>query len=118
MNTIIKYFVFISIILISLTACVSKQKYLKTETDLKACTERESILNEREKNTNEQKVSLNKRIEFLKKQQQLLEDDTTALASRIRQYELKIVKYNQIISSSISDKEKQNLLLKLMNDNK
>ncbi|MCX6232292.1 MAG: hypothetical protein NTZ33_12205 [Bacteroidetes bacterium] len=91
--------VIVIIFTLTLSACVSKQKYLKSETDLKACTEREI-------NTNEQKVSLNKRIEFQKKQIRSLEEDTTAFASRIREYEQIIREYNQIISSNLSEQEK------------
>jgi hypothetical protein len=94
-----KYFIFVLLLILTSTACVSKQKYLKSEAEHKAC-------NEKELYNNEQKVSLNKRIEFQKKQIRSLEEDTTAQASRIREYEQKIKEYNQIISSNLSEQEK------------
>ena len=71
---------------------------------------------EREINLTEQKVSLNKQIEFLKKQNRLLEDDTTGLSIRVREYEKKMFEFNQMISSNLTEKEKLNLILKKKND--
>lgn len=99
MSSFKKNFVIVMIFTLTLSSCVSKQKLLKSETDLKACKEREI-------NNNEQKVSLNKRIEFQKKQIRALEEDTTALASRIRECEQRIREYNQIILSNLTEQEK------------
>ena len=104
-----KNIVFILIIMLTFTACVSKKKFVKSEADRQSCTEREISLTE-------QKNDLNKQIEFLKKQISLLEIDTTGLSVRIREYEIKMTEYNQMISSNLSEKEKLNLMLKKKND--
>ena len=109
MNKIRKNIAYALIIMLTFTACVSKKKFVQSENDRQACMQREI-------NLTEQKVSLNKQIEYLKKQSRLLEDDTTGLSSRIREYEIKMAEYNQMISSNLSEKEKLNLMLKKKND--
>ena len=105
MNKFINKIAFAFIIMLIFTACVSKKKFVKSENDRQACMEREI-------NLTEQKNGLNKQIEFLKKQNRLLADDTTGLSARIREYELKMNEFNQMISSNLSEKEKLNLMLK------
>ncbi|NVN96446.1 MAG: flagellar motor protein MotB [Bacteroidetes bacterium] len=97
------------IIMLTFTACVSKKKFVKSENDRQACMEREI-------NLNAQNIGLNKQIEFLKKQVRLLAEDTTGLSAKIREYETKMLEYNQMISSNLSEKEKLNLILKKKND--
>ncbi|MFZ4399787.1 MAG: OmpA family protein [Bacteroidales bacterium] len=97
------------LIMLVLSACVSKKKFVQSENDRQACMQREI-------NMTEQKVSLNKQIEFLKKQLRLLEIDTSGLAAKIREYEVKVAEYNQMITSNLSEKEKLNLMLKKKND--
>lgn len=104
-----KIFYVIIIFVVSLTSCVSKKKFIQSENERKQCVEREI-------NLTEQKVSLNKQIEFLKKQIINLEDDTTLLNEKIRLLENKIIEYDQMISSNLSEKEKLNLQLKKKND--
>lgn len=104
-----KKIVYALIIMLSFTACVSKKKFVKSENDRQACMEREL-------NLNAQNIGLNKQIEFQKKQLRLLADDTTGLSAKIREYEIKMLEYNQMISSNLSEKEKLNLILKKKND--
>lgn len=104
-----KKIVYTLIIMLSFTACVSKKKFVKSENDRQACMEREL-------NLNAQNIGLNKQIEFQKKQLRLLADDTTGLSAKIREYEIKMLEYNQMISSNLSEKEKLNLILKKKND--
>jgi len=111
-NIMIKFrkkIAFVLIITMAFTACVSKKKFVKSENDRQACMEREI-------NLNEQRVGLSKQIEYLKKQNRLLEEDTTGLSARIREHEIKIAEFNQMISSNLSEKEKLNLMLKKKND--
>jgi chemotaxis protein MotB len=104
-----KKIIYALIIMLSFTACVSKKKFVKSENDRQACMEREL-------NLNAQNIGLNKQIEFQKKQLRLLADDTTGLSAKIREYEIKMLEYNQMISSNLSEKEKLNLILKKKND--
>jgi len=97
------------IVIMSMTSCVSKKKFVKSENERLSCMEREI-------NITEQKVALNKQIEFLKKQVRFLVDDTTSLYAQIRDFENKVKEYDMMISSNLSDKEKLNLQLKKKND--
>lgn len=97
------------LVMLVFSACVSKKKFVQSENNRQSCMEREI-------NLTEQKVSLNKQIEFLKKQNRLLEDDTTGLSIKVREYEKKMFEFNQMISSNLTEKEKLNLILKKKND--
>ncbi len=102
MITFRKNIAFALVLMLAFTACVSKKKFVASETDRKACMEREI-------NLNEQKNSLNKQVA-------MLEGDTTSLSARIREFEKRMIEYNQMISSNLSEQEKLNLMLKKKND--
>jgi len=101
--------IFALVLIAIFTSCVSKKKFLQSENERKQCVQSEI-------NLTEQKVALNKLIEFLKKQIAGLEDDTTLLNEKIRLLENKMIEYDQMISSNLSEKEKLNLQLKKKND--